>query len=113
MPDSETPIDPPEPDRSHKRSSRTRPIDEPEPEGGKRRPPRRKRAPIAYPVADAAEASGLGRTTLYIAMANEELDFVKYNSRRVILHDDLVRFLKKHKNKRMGFKTKGVPLEAD
>ena len=76
------------------------PIDRPEPESRKRRSPRKKPAPIGYPVTAAAVASGLSRTTLYLAMANQELDFIKYHSRRIILHDDLVRFLKSFKNKK-------------
>ena len=48
---------------------------------------------LAYPVDRAAKAAGLGRTKLYEAIARGELPSVKIGKRRLILVEDLRRWL--------------------
>lgn len=49
---------------------------------------------LSYTVSEAALASGLGRTSLYEAMRNGSLKSLWISGRRLILHEDLVAFLK-------------------
>lgn len=58
--------------------------------------PRQETAPIerlALSVVKAAEASSLSRSTLYMAMGEGHLRFIKVRGRRLILVDDLRAFL--------------------
>lgn len=48
---------------------------------------------LAYGIDEAVKASGLGRSFLYEQIASGELKSVKIGKRRLILHDELVRFL--------------------
>ena len=48
---------------------------------------------LAYPVDRAARAAGIGRTKLYEAITRGELPSVKIGKRRLILADDLRRWL--------------------
>lgn len=49
---------------------------------------------LAYSISQAAEASSLSRSTLYMAMEEGRLRFIKVKARRLILADDLRAFLK-------------------
>ncbi|MCA1934772.1 MAG: helix-turn-helix domain-containing protein [Asticcacaulis sp.] len=49
---------------------------------------------LAYRVNEAVKASGLGRSFLYERMSSGDLPSVKIGGRRLIMHDDLMRFLK-------------------
>lgn len=49
---------------------------------------------LAYSITQAAEASSLSRSTLYAAMEEGRLHFVKIKGRRLILADALRSFLK-------------------
>jgi hypothetical protein len=49
---------------------------------------------IAYRVSDAILASGLGRSSLYLAIKSGALPVKKCGRRTLILHEDLVNFLK-------------------
>jgi excisionase family DNA binding protein len=49
---------------------------------------------LAYRVDEAIQVSGLGRTFLYEHIANGQLPSVKIGGCRLILHDDLLAFLK-------------------
>jgi len=51
-------------------------------------------AKLAYRVEEAMHVSGLGRTFLYEHITNGQLRSVKVGGRRLILHDDLLAFLK-------------------
>lgn len=51
-------------------------------------------AKLAYGVDEAIHVSGLGRTFLYEHITNGQLRSVKVGGRRLILHDDLLAFLK-------------------
>ena len=58
--------------------------------------PKQKAAPVeklAYSITQAAQASSLSRSTLYIAMQEGLLRFIKVKARRLILVDDLRAFL--------------------
>ena len=48
---------------------------------------------IGYSVKEAADASGLGRTTIYAAVRQGELRMVKKGARSIILDRDLRRWL--------------------
>jgi excisionase family DNA binding protein len=48
---------------------------------------------LAYRIDEAVKASGLGRSFLYERMADGSLKSVKIGGRRLILRDDLLRFL--------------------
>jgi excisionase family DNA binding protein len=52
---------------------------------------------LAYRIPEAVEASGLGRTTLYQAIATGELEAIKVGTRRLITRDALVAFLDRHR----------------
>lgn len=49
---------------------------------------------LAYRIDEAVKASGLGRSFLYERMSSGDLPSVKVGRRRLIMHDDLMRFLK-------------------
>lgn len=49
--------------------------------------------PIALSVSDAVKASGLGKTTLYSAMADGRLETRKVGRKRLILTDSLIRLI--------------------
>lgn len=49
---------------------------------------------IAYRMDEAVKASGLGRTFLYERIASGELKSVKVGGRRLIMHSDLISFLR-------------------
>ncbi len=49
---------------------------------------------LAYRVDEAVKASGLGRSFLYEHMASGDLPSIRIGGRRLILHDDLVAFLR-------------------
>jgi excisionase family DNA binding protein len=49
---------------------------------------------IAYRMDEAVKASGLGRTFLYERIASGELKSIKVGGRRLILHTELLDFLK-------------------
>lgn len=49
--------------------------------------------PIALTVADAVKASGLGKTTLYEAMAKGRLETRKVGRKRLVLTRSLRRFI--------------------
>ena len=51
-------------------------------------------AKLAYGIEEAMHVSGLGRTFLYEHITNGQLRSVKVGGRRLILHDDLLAFLK-------------------
>lgn len=51
-------------------------------------------APIAYDTDGAVDASGLGRSTIITAMDTGKLIARKSGRRTVILHDDLIAFLR-------------------
>ncbi len=53
-------------------------------------------ARLAYTVADAVSASGIGRTTLYGLMGSGQLPFVKLGNRTLIRRADLERLLERH-----------------
>ena len=53
----------------------------------------RKAPKIGYSVKEAADASGLGRTTIYSAVRQGELRMVKKGARSIILDRDLRRWL--------------------
>ena len=53
-------------------------------------------ARLAYTVADAVAASGIGRTTLYGLMGSGQLPFVKVGNRTLIRRADLERLLERH-----------------
>jgi excisionase family DNA binding protein len=53
-------------------------------------------ARLAYTVAEAAAASGIGRTTLYGLMGSGELPFVKLGKRTLVRHTDLEKLLQSH-----------------
>lgn len=48
---------------------------------------------LAYRIDEAVKASGLGRSFLYERMADGSLKSIKIGGRRLILKDDLLRFL--------------------
>jgi len=48
---------------------------------------------LAYRIDEAVKASGLGRSFLYERMADGSLKSVKIGGRRLIMRDDLLRFL--------------------
>jgi hypothetical protein len=48
---------------------------------------------IAYRVPEAAFASGLSRSSLYLCMKRGDLSYKKCGNRTLILHDDLVAFI--------------------
>lgn len=48
---------------------------------------------LAYRIDEAVKASGLGRSFLYERMADGSLKSIKIGGRRLILRDDLLRFL--------------------
>jgi excisionase family DNA binding protein len=48
---------------------------------------------VGYSVKEAADASGLGRTTIYAAVRRGELRMVKKGARSIILDRDLRRWL--------------------
>jgi excisionase family DNA binding protein len=48
---------------------------------------------LAYSVDDAAQAVGLGKSTLYREMAEGRLRYRKVGDRRLILKDDLLAWL--------------------
>jgi excisionase family DNA binding protein len=48
---------------------------------------------LSYGVAEAVQATGVGRSTLYAAMAAGKLRAIKLGSRTIILADELRRFL--------------------
>ena len=50
--------------------------------------------PLAYSVPEAAGVAGVSRAHLYRAMQVGDLASVKTGSRRVVLHDDLVAWLR-------------------
>lgn len=52
---------------------------------------------IALRIPDAVSASGLGHTTLYEAMHDGRLPFVKVGARRLIMRADLEAFLARHR----------------
>lgn len=49
---------------------------------------------LAYRIDEAIQVSGLGRTFLYEHITSGQLRSVKIGGRRLILHDDLLAFLK-------------------
>lgn len=49
---------------------------------------------IAYRVSDATLATGLGRSSIYLAIKSGALRVKKCGRRTLILHDDLVEFLR-------------------
>ncbi len=51
---------------------------------------------LAYSVADAVAASGIGRTTLFALMSSGELPFVKLGNRTLIRSTDLEGLLHRH-----------------
>lgn len=51
---------------------------------------------LAYSVADAVAASGIGRTTLYSLMASGQLAFVKLGNRTLIRRADLEELLERN-----------------
>jgi Helix-turn-helix domain len=57
-------------------------------------PPPGPLAKIAYRVPEAALTSGLSRSSLYIWMKRGDLQYKKCGNRTLILHDDLVAFMK-------------------
>lgn len=54
-----------------------------------RTPPEHRPEPLAYGINPAAEAAGVGRDTLYRAIARGELTARKIGARTVIMADDL------------------------
>jgi excisionase family DNA binding protein len=52
---------------------------------------------IAMKVADAVQASGLGKSTLYEAMQAGELRYIKIGAARLIKRDDLEAFIDRHR----------------
>ena len=50
---------------------------------------------LAYRPAEAADISGISRTTLYKALATGELRSGKVGAARIILHDDLRAWLER------------------
>jgi excisionase family DNA binding protein len=57
---------------------------------------------LAYQINEAVEASGLGRTTLYAAIAAGELETIKVGTRRLITRDALLDFLERHRDADVG-----------
>ena len=55
---------------------------------------------LAYSVADAVMASGIGRTTLYGLMNSGQLPFVKLGNRTLIRCADLEQLLDRHVTRR-------------
>lgn len=53
---------------------------------------------IAYRIDEAVKASGLGRTFLYERIADGTLKSIKVGGRRLILREELVRFLFQNAN---------------
>ncbi len=49
---------------------------------------------IAYRIDEAVKATGLGRTFLYERIATGELKSIKVGTRRLILREDLLEFLR-------------------
>jgi len=49
--------------------------------------------PLGYTIADAVSVTGVGRTSIYKAIAEGQLRAVKNGRRTLILADDLKRFL--------------------
>ncbi|WP_349320875.1 helix-turn-helix domain-containing protein [Asticcacaulis sp. MM231] len=49
---------------------------------------------LAYRIDEAVQVSGLGRTFLYEYIGSGKLPSIKVGGRRLILHDDLLAFLK-------------------
>jgi excisionase family DNA binding protein len=52
---------------------------------------------LAYTIEDAVVAAGVGRSTLYVAMAARELKSLKVGKRRLIEADELRRWLTSHR----------------
>lgn len=48
---------------------------------------------IAYRINEAVKATGLGRTFIYERIASGELRSIKVGGRRLIMREDLMRFL--------------------
>lgn len=48
---------------------------------------------LAYRIDEAVKATGLGRTFLYERIASGELKSIKVGARRLILRNELLRFL--------------------
>jgi excisionase family DNA binding protein len=57
----------------------------------------RKCPPLATSVDDAAQSTNLGKATIYAAMANGELSYLKFGRRRLILVDDLRAWLETYR----------------
>jgi excisionase family DNA binding protein len=55
------------------------------------------RHPLATSIADAAEISGVGKSTLYEAMVGGKLKYLKVGRRRLILVDDLRAWLETYR----------------
>lgn len=52
---------------------------------------------LALRIPDAVKASGIGQTTLYEAMQRGQLAFVKVGARRLVMREDLLAFLNRHR----------------
>jgi excisionase family DNA binding protein len=52
--------------------------------------------PLAYSIADAVKATGIGRTTLYSLIKHGDLPTVKIGARTLIRHVDLQGLVNRH-----------------
>ncbi len=50
---------------------------------------------MLYPINDAVEVLGIGRSTLYELIATGEIDVVKIGRRTLIVQDELERYVKR------------------
>ena len=56
-------------------------------------------SPLAYPIVDAVRVSGLSRSYLYEHIKTGELPTVRVGKRRLVLADDLRRWLESFRQK--------------
>ena len=54
-------------------------------------------AKISYSVEEAAEATGIGRSHLYIAIKTGELASLKLGKRRLLMREDILAWLKRQR----------------
>lgn len=59
---------------------------------------RKERSRLGLSVTEAAEDSGLSRSTLYLLMTEGELPYSKVRGRRVIQPEDVRRLLERHRH---------------
>jgi excisionase family DNA binding protein len=54
---------------------------------------------IAYPIPEAAEVIGIGRSKFYELLAAGEIESIYIGKRRLIPHDELVKLIERHRER--------------